>query len=155
MLIGDFSPEDCDGYLARRLSRDGRPLIGPPVREVITCRSGHNPSPDDFDQDFSTLIAHALSDLTPDELHVLRSVALLDAFGLWPFHLHGLPTPRMTTPTTAGHHATGLTPPSGPSTRSASSGRQGTRRVGVLGQPAGDVAGHRGASTTYVRPGGA
>ncbi|MGW2331688.1 ATP/GTP-binding protein [Streptomyces sp. NPDC001700] len=141
VLIGDFSPEDCDDYLARRLSRDGQPLIGPSVREVITRRShglplyldlsvmrflelrrsGHAPRPDDFDQDFPALIARTLSDLTPDERHVLRSVALLDAFdvalatraagmaheapatrlverpfvsedafGLWPFHLHGL-----------------------------------------------------------------
>ncbi|WP_344317898.1 ATP/GTP-binding protein [Streptomyces javensis] len=100
VLIGDFSPEDCDDYLAHRLSRDGQPLIGPRVREVITRRShglplyldlsvmrflelrrsGHTPSPDDFDQDFPALIARTLSDLTPDERHVLRSVALLDAF---------------------------------------------------------------------------
>ncbi|GAA2359477.1 ATP/GTP-binding protein [Streptomyces cuspidosporus] len=100
VLIGDFSPEDCDDYLARRISRDGQPLIGPPVREVITRRShglplyldlsvmrfleirrsGRTPGPDDFDQDFPALIARTLSDLTPDERHVLRSVALLDAF---------------------------------------------------------------------------
>ncbi|WP_236246841.1 hypothetical protein [Streptomyces sp. CC210A] len=35
---GDFSPEDCDDYLARRLSRDGQPLIGSEIRQVITGR---------------------------------------------------------------------------------------------------------------------
>jgi hypothetical protein len=39
VLIGDFSPEDCDDYLARRLTRDERPLISEPVRQVITARS--------------------------------------------------------------------------------------------------------------------
>ncbi len=102
MLIGDFSPEDCDDYLARRLSRDGQPLIGAPLRQVITGRShglplyldlsvmrfleirrsGRTPQPADFDHDFPALIARTLSDLTPDERHVLRSVSLLDAFDL-------------------------------------------------------------------------
>ncbi|MFI0776144.1 hypothetical protein [Streptomyces sp. NPDC021212] len=36
----------------------------------------------DFDHDFPTLIARTLSDLTPDERYVLRSVSLLDAFDL-------------------------------------------------------------------------
>ncbi|MFC9131878.1 ATP/GTP-binding protein [Streptomyces sp. NPDC057099] len=100
VLIGDFSPEDCDDYLARRLTRDGQPLIGERVRQVITARShglplhldlsvarflelsrsGHTPQPADFDHDFPALVARTLSDLTPDERHVLRSVALLDAF---------------------------------------------------------------------------
>ncbi|MET8245484.1 hypothetical protein ABZV31_14385 [Streptomyces sp. NPDC005202] len=39
VLVGDFSPEDCDDYLARRLARDGRPLISEPIRRVITTRS--------------------------------------------------------------------------------------------------------------------
>ncbi|MGY1503741.1 hypothetical protein ACW4TU_45520 (plasmid) [Streptomyces sp. QTS52] len=38
-LIGDFSPPDCDAYLARRLTHDGRPLIGPGIRTVVTERS--------------------------------------------------------------------------------------------------------------------
>lgn len=102
VLIGDFSPEDCDDYLARRLSRDGQPLITQDVRDVISARShglplyldlsvmrfleirrtGRNPQPADFDHDFPALIARTLQDLTPDERHVLRSVALLDAFDL-------------------------------------------------------------------------
>ncbi|MFB6772805.1 ATP/GTP-binding protein [Streptomyces sp. NPDC056337] len=141
VLIGDFSPEDCDDYLARRLTRSGQPLISEPVRQVITARShglplyldlsvarflelsrsGRTPQPGDFDHDFPALVARTLTDLTPDERHVLRSVSLLDAFdvplatqaaglahegpalrlterpfvredafGLWPFHLHGL-----------------------------------------------------------------
>ncbi|MFJ9026830.1 ATP/GTP-binding protein [Streptomyces sp. NPDC102259] len=100
VLIGDFSPEDCDEYLARRLTRDGRPLIGENIRQVIAARShglplhldlsvarflelsrsGHVPQPDDFDHDFPALVARTLSDLTPEERHVLRSVSLLDAF---------------------------------------------------------------------------
>ncbi|MFJ5803702.1 P-loop NTPase family protein [Streptomyces decoyicus] len=102
ILIGDFSPEDCDDYLARRLSSAGQPLIGEELREVITARShglplyldlavmrfleirrtGRNPQPADFDHDFPALIARTLSDLTPDERHALRSVSLLDAFDL-------------------------------------------------------------------------
>ncbi|MFF5475363.1 ATP/GTP-binding protein [Streptomyces achromogenes] len=101
VLVGDFSPEDCDDYLARRLSRDGRPLISSEIRQVITDRSHglplyldlsvlrfleirrtREPVPADFDHDFGALIARTLSDLTPDERHVLRSVSLLDAFDL-------------------------------------------------------------------------
>ncbi|WP_405720812.1 ATP/GTP-binding protein [Streptomyces sp. NBC_00046] len=102
VLIGDFSPEDCEGYLARRLTRDGRPLISEPVRAVIAGRShglplyldlsvmrfleirrtNRTPEPADFDHDFPALIARTLTDLTPDERHVLRSVALLDSFDL-------------------------------------------------------------------------
>ncbi len=100
VLIGDFSPEDCDDYLARRLTRDGQPLISEPARQVITARShglplyldlsvtrflelsrsGRTPQPGDFDHDFPALVARTLTDLTPDERHVLRSVSLLDAF---------------------------------------------------------------------------
>ncbi|MFE5711970.1 ATP/GTP-binding protein [Streptomyces sp. NPDC056501] len=100
VLIGDFAPEDCDDYLARRLEADGTPLIPQPVRDVITARShglplyldlsvmrflelrrtGHTPAPADFEHDFGALIARTLADLTPDERHVLRSVSLLDAF---------------------------------------------------------------------------
>lgn len=100
VLVGDFSPEDCEDYLARRLARDGRPLIGEPVRNVITGRShglplyldlsvmrflelrrtGRTPQPADFDHDFPALVSRTLSDLTPDERHVLRSVSLLDSF---------------------------------------------------------------------------
>ncbi|QLH25472.1 hypothetical protein [Streptomyces sp. Rer75] len=50
------------------------------MRFLELRRSGHTPGPDDFDQDFPALIARPLSDLTPDERHVLRPVALLDAF---------------------------------------------------------------------------
>ncbi|MEV2255951.1 tetratricopeptide repeat protein [Streptomyces sp. NPDC050147] len=102
VLIGDFSPEDCDDYLAHRLTRDETPLIVPSIRAVITARShglplhldlavlryleirrsGQTPQPGDFDHDFSALIARTLQDLTPEERNVLRSVALLDSFDL-------------------------------------------------------------------------
>ncbi|WP_405886246.1 MULTISPECIES: ATP/GTP-binding protein [unclassified Streptomyces] len=102
VLIGDFSPEDCDDHLARRLTRDGEPLISEEIRQVITDRShglplyldlsvmrfleirrtGRSPAPADFDHDFPALIARTLSDLTAPERNVLRSVSLLDAFDL-------------------------------------------------------------------------
>lgn len=102
VLIGDFSPEDCDDYLARRLTHDSQPLIGENIRQVITdrshglplyldlsvarflelSRSGRTPQPADFDHDFPALVARTLSDLTPDERHVLRSISLLDAFDI-------------------------------------------------------------------------
>ncbi|MGW2586358.1 ATP/GTP-binding protein [Streptomyces virginiae] len=101
VLVGDFSPEDCDDYLARRLSRDGQPLINAAIRQTITDRSHglplyldlsvlrfleirrtRDPAPADFDHDFGALIARTLSDLTHDERHVLRSISLLDAFDL-------------------------------------------------------------------------
>ncbi|MGW4784903.1 ATP/GTP-binding protein [Streptomyces sp. NPDC004230] len=101
-LIGDLSPRDCDDHLARRLIRDGQPLISPEIREVITERShglplhldlavsrfleirrtGRPPVPADFDHTFPALIARTLSDLTDDERHVLRSASLLDAWDL-------------------------------------------------------------------------
>ncbi|MDH6567090.1 hypothetical protein M2160_002111 [Streptomyces sp. SAI-117] len=100
ILVGDFSAEDCDDYLARRLTRDGNPVMGPEVRAVVTARShglplhldlavqrflairrtGRDPRPADLDLDFPALIVRTLSDLTPDERHVLRSVSLLDNF---------------------------------------------------------------------------
>ncbi|MET7844755.1 hypothetical protein ABZT45_40635 [Streptomyces sp. NPDC005356] len=100
VLLGDFSPQDCDGYLTRRLSRGGRPLIGAELRRVISARShglplyldlsvmrflqlrrtGQTPQSADFDADFPALISRTLQDLTPDERHVLCSVSLLDAF---------------------------------------------------------------------------
>ncbi|MFI7893359.1 ATP/GTP-binding protein [Streptomyces sp. CACIS-1.16CA] len=101
-LIGDFSPEDCEDYLARRLSRDGQPLIDEPLRRIIAERShglplhldlsvmrylelrrgGRQPQVTDFDHDFPALIARTLSDLTTEERDVLRSVSLLDAFSV-------------------------------------------------------------------------
>ncbi|MBJ7002727.1 ATP/GTP-binding protein [Streptomyces sp. CRPSP2-6A1] len=102
ILIGDFSPEDCEDYLTRRLSRDGQPLITEPVRRTIAERShglplyldlsvmrylelrrgGRQPQVTDFDHDFPALIARTLSDLTAEERHVLRSVSLLSAFSV-------------------------------------------------------------------------
>ncbi|MCM2420239.1 ATP/GTP-binding protein [Streptomyces sp. RKAG293] len=102
ILIGDFSREDCEDYLARRLSRDGRPLIDEPVRRIIAERShglplhldlsvmryleirrgGRQPHVADFDHDFPALIARTLSDLTAEERQVLRSVSLLSAFSV-------------------------------------------------------------------------
>ncbi|WP_328380614.1 ATP/GTP-binding protein (plasmid) [Streptomyces sp. NBC_00440] len=101
-LIGDLSAEDCDAHLARRLVKDGQPLISPAIRTVIAARShglplhldlavsrfleirrtGRTPVPDDFDHTFPGLLARVLSDLSPEERHVLRSVSLLDAFDL-------------------------------------------------------------------------
>lgn len=101
ILLGDFSPEDCDDHLARRLSRDGQPLIGEDLRHAIAARShglplyldlavmrfveirrsGREPQPADFG-DFPALISRTVSDLTTDERHVLRSVSLLDAFSV-------------------------------------------------------------------------
>ncbi|MFC1405764.1 MULTISPECIES: tetratricopeptide repeat protein [Streptacidiphilus] len=101
-LLGDFSTADCDSYLARRLTHEGQPLIGPDIRAVITERShglplhldlsvarfleirrtGRMPVAADFDHTFPALIARTLSDLTDDERHVLRSASLLDAFDL-------------------------------------------------------------------------
>ncbi|MEW1637582.1 hypothetical protein AB0469_26365 [Streptomyces sp. NPDC093801] len=40
------------------------------------------PTPADFDCSFPALLARTLSDLTPEERHLLRSIALLDAFDL-------------------------------------------------------------------------
>ncbi|MFC9654001.1 MULTISPECIES: ATP/GTP-binding protein [unclassified Streptomyces] len=101
ILIGDFSDEDREDYLARRLARDGQPLIPAPVRRAIADRShglplyldlavmrfleirrtGRPPQPDDFG-DFPALMARVVSDLSTDERHVLRSVSLLDAFSV-------------------------------------------------------------------------
>ncbi|NUL14648.1 ATP/GTP-binding protein, partial [Streptomyces lunaelactis] len=101
ILIGDFSPEDCDDHLARRLARGGQPLIEANLRHAITVRShglplyldlavvrfleirrsGRPPQPPDFG-DFPALISRTVSDLTTDERHVLRSVSLLDAFSV-------------------------------------------------------------------------
>ncbi|MFB6814376.1 ATP/GTP-binding protein [Streptomyces sp. NPDC056347] len=101
-LIGDLSPEDCEAHLARRLVQDSRPLIGAGIRAAITARShglplhldlavsrfleirrtGRTPTAADFDCTFPALLARTLSDLTPEERHLLRSVSLLDAFDL-------------------------------------------------------------------------
>ncbi|MGW0608685.1 hypothetical protein [Streptomyces sp. NPDC002640] len=41
VLVGDFSPEDCDDHLARRITRDGEPLISADIRQTITgCSHG-------------------------------------------------------------------------------------------------------------------
>ncbi|CQR59565.1 hypothetical protein [Streptomyces leeuwenhoekii] len=45
----------------------------------LEIRHTREPVPSDFDHDFGALIARTLSDITPDERHVLRSVSLLDA----------------------------------------------------------------------------
>ncbi|MGW0316078.1 ATP/GTP-binding protein [Streptomyces flavidovirens] len=102
VLIGDFSREDCEDYLARRVSRDGTPLIDEPVRRIIAERShglplyldlsvmrylelrrgGRQPHVADFDHEFPALIARTLSDLSTQERHVLRSVSLLSAFSV-------------------------------------------------------------------------
>ncbi|MGI5451507.1 ATP/GTP-binding protein [Streptomyces sp. CA-243310] len=101
-LVGDLAPEDCELHLARRLVQDGQPLIPADVRAAITARShglplhldlavsrfleirrsGRTPVAADFDCTFPALLARVMSDLSPEERHVLRSVALLDAFDL-------------------------------------------------------------------------
>ncbi|MGW8065896.1 ATP/GTP-binding protein [Streptomyces ziwulingensis] len=101
-LIGDLSPEDCEAHLARRLVQDGQPLIAADIRAAITARShglplhldlavsrfleirrtGRTPTAADFDCTFPALLARTLSDLTPEERHLLRSASLLDAFDL-------------------------------------------------------------------------
>ena len=101
-LVGDLAPEDCELHLARRLVQDGQPLIAADVRAAITARShglplhldlavsrfleirrsGRTPVAADFDCTFPALLARVMSDLSPEERHVLRSVALLDAFDL-------------------------------------------------------------------------
>ncbi|MEU4118947.1 ATP/GTP-binding protein [Kitasatospora sp. NPDC028055] len=100
LLIGDFSPEDCEDYLAHRLTTaDGQPLIPAGIRAVIARRSHglplyldlaalrfleirrtRTPADDDFEADFPALVARTLQDLTADERHVLRATSLLDAF---------------------------------------------------------------------------
>ncbi|WP_404870994.1 ATP/GTP-binding protein (plasmid) [Kitasatospora griseola] len=102
VLIGDFSPEDRDDYLARRLTHpDGRPLIEPELRAVIAERSHglplyldlavqrflevrrtRTPELADVDHDFPALLARTLQDLTEAERHVLRAACLLDAFDI-------------------------------------------------------------------------
>ncbi|GAB2891440.1 ATP/GTP-binding protein [Streptomyces mayteni] len=103
VLVGDFSSEDREGYLARRLAAaGGQPLATGEVRRVIADRShglplyldlavmrvleirrtGRTPEPADFDADFPALVARTLRDLTSEERHVLRSVSLLDSFDL-------------------------------------------------------------------------
>lgn len=101
LLIGDFSRQDSEDYLARRLTAGGRPLMPGPVRRTIVERShglplhlelsvlrflhlrrtsGQMPQPGDFDADFPALISRTLADLTAEERHVLRAVSLLQAF---------------------------------------------------------------------------
>jgi len=102
VLIGSLAPEDCDQYLARRLTHDGQPLIGQDIRRVVTERShglplyldlsvgrfleirrtGRAPRPADFDHDFPALVARTLRDLSEPERDVLRTAALLDAFSV-------------------------------------------------------------------------
>lgn len=135
VLVGDFSPEDCDDYLAERLTRDGQPLISSEIRAVIGGRShglplyldlsvmrfleirrtGRRPVPADFDHDFPALIARTLSDLTSAERNVLRSAALLDAFDV-PLvtraagMTHEAPAMRLTERPFIGHDPFGLWP---------------------------------------------
>ncbi|MEU3050126.1 hypothetical protein ABZ705_27065 [Streptomyces sp. NPDC006984] len=52
------------------------------MRFLEIRRTGRTPQPSDFDHDFPALIARTLSDLTPDERHVLRTIGLLNAFDL-------------------------------------------------------------------------
>ncbi|MFH8533945.1 ATP/GTP-binding protein [Streptomyces tendae] len=135
VLIGDFSPEDCDRYLARRLTRSGEPLVDAGLRRLISDRShglplyldlavmrvlqlrrtGRTPAPADFDADFPALISRTLQDLTPDERHVLRSVTLLDSFDLaLATHASGLPHEaaalRLVERPFISHHPFGLWP---------------------------------------------
>ncbi|MFI5808642.1 ATP/GTP-binding protein [Streptomyces sp. NPDC051561] len=101
VLVGDFSSEDCEDYLAHRLTTSaGQPLLPAALREQIAARShglplyldlavmrvleirrtGRIPVPADFDGGFPALISRTLQDLTPQERHVLRAASLFDAF---------------------------------------------------------------------------
>ncbi|MFI9788521.1 ATP/GTP-binding protein [Kitasatospora sp. NPDC051984] len=103
VLIGDFSMEDAEDYLKRRLTdTSGAPTIPAAVRETIAQRShglplhldlavqrylalqraGRTPGPADFETDFAVLVARTLQDLTGEERQVLRAASLLDAFDL-------------------------------------------------------------------------
>ena len=102
ILVGDLAPQDCDDYLARRLTHAGQPLISEEIRRVITARShglplyldlsvgrfleirrtGRTPQTGDFDHDFPALIVRTLRDLSQPERDVLRSASLLDAFSV-------------------------------------------------------------------------
>ncbi|MER8103904.1 ATP/GTP-binding protein [Kitasatospora sp. NPDC094016] len=102
ILIGDLSTEDCEHYLAHRLTTpDGHPLIDEDIRTIITARSHglplyldlavlryleirrtRTPEPADFEAEFPALVSRVLQDLTPDERHVLRAATLLDAFDI-------------------------------------------------------------------------
>ncbi|GGP66459.1 ATP/GTP-binding protein [Saccharothrix coeruleofusca] len=102
-LVGHLSRDDCESYLANRLSRDGKPVIPPEIREVIAHRSrglplyldlavmrflslyqrsGDVPRPEEFNHDFTALVARAFRDLTTEERHVARAVSLLDSFSV-------------------------------------------------------------------------
>ncbi|MDI3407643.1 ATP/GTP-binding protein [Streptomyces cavernicola] len=102
ILIGDFSPEDCEDYLSRRLMQREEPLIDESVRRTIAehshglplyldlavmrylelRRKGRRPQSADFDHDFPALISRTLSDLSAEERHVLRGISLLNAFSV-------------------------------------------------------------------------
>lgn len=75
--VGGVRPETGESLLIAPTREDSctRLFLALEVR-----RTGHTPLPADFDHDFPALIARTLSDLTPDERRVLRSVSLLDAF---------------------------------------------------------------------------
>jgi len=102
-LIGYLSQQDCDNYLARRLTHLGEPLIPPEIRTVMTNRSeglplyldlavtrylslyrnaGRMPAMHEFDYDFAALVNRTFRDLTTDERHMARAISLFDSFSI-------------------------------------------------------------------------
>ncbi|MFE0448566.1 ATP/GTP-binding protein [Streptomyces fungicidicus] len=101
--VGYLSASDCETYLSRRLTRDGRPMMDDATRHLITSnshglplyldlaamrfldlyrRSGNAPSVHDFHFDFPALVARTFRDLPPDVRRVVRSVSLLETFSV-------------------------------------------------------------------------
>ncbi|MGW2765705.1 ATP/GTP-binding protein [Streptomyces sp. NPDC001275] len=101
--VGYLSAGDCETYLSRRLTRDGRPMMDDATRHLITANShglplyldlaamrfldlyrrrGHVPAANEFNLDFPALVARTFRDLSPETRRVLRSVSLLETFSV-------------------------------------------------------------------------
>ncbi|MFF8591344.1 ATP/GTP-binding protein [Streptomyces sp. NPDC015220] len=101
--VGYLSAGDCETYLARRLTRDGRPMMDDATRHLVTANShglplyldlavmrfldlyrrrGSVPAADQFNLDFPALVARTFRDLSPQTRRVLRSVSLLETFSV-------------------------------------------------------------------------
>jgi hypothetical protein len=102
-LVGYLSAEDCESYLASRLTVQGQPLMDERIRRVITARShglplyldlavmrfvglhqrdGAPPVAGEFNYEFPALVARTFRDLTVGERQVLRAVSLLESFSV-------------------------------------------------------------------------
>ncbi|MFE9169894.1 ATP/GTP-binding protein [Streptomyces kebangsaanensis] len=101
--VGYLSAGDCETYLSRRLTRDGRPMMDDATRHLITANShglplyldlaamrfldlyrrrGRVPVANEFNLDFPALVARTFRDLSPETRRVLRSVSLLETFSV-------------------------------------------------------------------------